>query len=41
MMPHARFVDMPTLGHDPWFEAPEVFHAVVGEFLSSLPPQKH
>ena len=37
-IPGARFQVIPTVGHSPYFEAPEAFNRVVGEFLDQFIP---
>lgn len=34
-VPGARFHEIPIAGHSPYFETPEAFNAVVGEFLAA------
>ena len=35
IIPGARFHEIPTVGHSPYFEAPEEFNRVVGDFLDA------
>jgi pimeloyl-ACP methyl ester carboxylesterase len=35
VIPGARFQVIPTAGHSPYFEAPEAFNRIVGEFLAA------
>jgi len=35
-IPGARFVTIPTVGHSPYFEAPEAFNRIVDTFLGEL-----
>ena len=40
-IPHSRFAVIPDAGHSIYFEQPEAFNRIIGDFLDAIAPRRH